>query len=311
MLWWAEFLEGQNEKDNKRNGFLLMGPTSQEGNSPDVPLLDGFEKSAKFGWRPNPSITKLSQRFKMFRTQMLPFATPLWTTNLCHQYGKVPITASPYRHKSLSAKHYSWCQKLSDGPINNKNKNLILVIHKRLPTLPLSCGQDFRKCLTLPLHYLQKEDFLPKESIIGIHPAAIFTVEGCHWPQFWYTKIFEGHLKIKWNMWVPFWEVPPNLYHHVPTKYMGYIWHLGEDYGNKLPGLPTFTFWKTRNNNQPILQNPSARFVNKISHMKTQGQQIPPLKYLLQRAKLNPIQTKTDPEIPPNPQKNIFKMGPY
>ena len=86
---------------------------------------------------------------------------------------------------------------------------------------------------------------------------------------------------------------------------------MGEDFGNKLPGLPTFTFWKTRNNNQPILQNPSARFVNKISHMKTQGQQTPPLKYLLQRAKLNPIQTKTDPEIPPNPQKNIFKMGPY
>lgn len=39
-----------------------MGPTSQEGNIPDVPLLDGFEKSAKFGWRPNPSITKFFKK---------------------------------------------------------------------------------------------------------------------------------------------------------------------------------------------------------------------------------------------------------
>lgn len=105
---------------------------------------------------PNSSKNHMSQRYKMFRTQMLPFATPLRTTNVCHQYGEVPITASPYRHKSLSAKHYSWCQKLSDGPINNKNKNLILVIPQHLPTLPLSDGQDLGNALISPFTTFKK-----------------------------------------------------------------------------------------------------------------------------------------------------------
>lgn len=110
---------------------------------------------------PNYSRSQKSQRFKMFRTQMLPFATPLRTTNLCHQYGEVPITASPYRHKSLSAKHYSWCQKLSDGPIN-KNKNLILVIPQLLPTLPLSDGQDLGNALISPFTTFKKKIFCQK-----------------------------------------------------------------------------------------------------------------------------------------------------